>query len=133
MTMKVGKDHKVPLSPCTNCRYEMDAVTGISETEDDITPDSGAFTICIKCGHIMAFTDDLTLRDLTEEEIVKVAGDKRILVLQWAREQVMRDRARVEDMVRAKARKEGTFFTHEKFNELVDVILMTRPPRRGPW
>jgi hypothetical protein len=78
-------------SACTSCGEEMDATTMIEEKDrkftihEDVEPEPGDFTICVKCGHVMGFCSDLTLRDLTPEEQVKVAGDPRILAIQWAR------------------------------------------------
>jgi hypothetical protein len=40
------------------------------------------------CGHVMAFGDDLMLRDLTEQEMHEVAGDERILAVQLAVQKV---------------------------------------------
>jgi hypothetical protein len=48
-------------------------------------PRPGNISVCIDCGHIMAFADDLTLRNLTDAEMIEIAGDKRILALQRAR------------------------------------------------
>jgi RNase P subunit RPR2 len=125
--MKVGTDREMPPSACTNCRYVMDMATSISERDDDPQPEPGAFTICIQCGHIMRFADDLSLRDLTDEEIVMVAGDKRIIAIQAARAEVERERAYVEDRVRAAAKKKNQWLTHENVNDLVDQALKLIP------
>ena len=52
---------------------------------EPLLPKPGDFTICLACGHLMGFREDLTLRDLTSIEMLKVAGDKRILAVQRAR------------------------------------------------
>ena len=43
-----------------------------SHPRDDSAPVPGDITICIYCGYLMAFTDDMTFRELTEEEIKEV-------------------------------------------------------------
>lgn len=52
----------------------------------DERPTPGDITVCIYCGHIMAFADDLSFRELTGEEIHDIAGDERILDIQRARQ-----------------------------------------------
>lgn len=71
----------IPVSHCTNCGWECDDATGVA-TEDDPSP--GDFTVCIECGHLMAYADDLTLRDLTDAEVIEIAGDSRIIAAQRA-------------------------------------------------
>jgi hypothetical protein len=121
--MKLGTDHAVPPSACIHCGHILDMATSVNEIDDDPDPEAGAFTICIDCGHIMAIADDLTLRDLTDKEIVMVAGDKRIIAIQWARASIEYKRAYIEDHVRTLAKKYGHMLTHEKFNEIVDETL----------
>jgi Zn ribbon nucleic-acid-binding protein len=81
--MKVGTDHIIKGSECPSCKKMLD---GASAIDDDCEPSPGNVTICIYCGHIMAFADDLSFRELNDEEIRAVAGDKRILAVQRARE-----------------------------------------------
>ncbi len=51
---------------CSNCgalaNRASDIVGGKQQIKD------GDFTICIDCGHVMAFNADLTMRELTDEE-----------------------------------------------------------------
>lgn len=49
-----------------------------------ISPEPGDISVCINCGHIMAFADDLKLRSLTDQEMFDVAGDPRMLLAQRA-------------------------------------------------
>jgi hypothetical protein len=67
---------RVPVSRCLDCGEKLDAAMDV---EADNKPMPGDATICIRCGHIMAFADDLTLRALTDEEMEQVAGDFRII------------------------------------------------------
>jgi len=79
------------LSPntCLACGGLLDAATGLFEAN---RPSSGDITLCLQCGHIMAFTDNLGFRELTDAEAHAVAGDKRILAAQAARHRVMKKR-----------------------------------------
>jgi hypothetical protein len=54
-------------------------------------PRLGDITVCFYCGHIMGFTDDLQLRELTDEEIHKVAGDPIVIKIQAARAALLKD------------------------------------------
>ena len=69
-------DTRVPESSCPNCGKQLDAALS---TEDDHKPSPGAFTICMDCRHLCAFAEDMGLRELTDDEVVAVAGDKRVL------------------------------------------------------
>lgn len=55
----------------------------------DASPAPGDITICLCCGHLMAFADDLSPRALTDAEMVAIAGDRRVLAVQHARGKVM--------------------------------------------
>jgi hypothetical protein len=39
----------------------------------------GCITICFSCGHVMVFDDNLKFRELTDEEVIEVAGDPRLI------------------------------------------------------
>ena len=80
--MKVGQSHKVQESACTACGTQWNGATCVGE---DAAPTPGDITVCICCGHLMAFGEDLKLRDLTDAEMLLVAGDKRVLAVQLAR------------------------------------------------
>lgn len=71
---------KIEKSPCTNCGKGLD---GAGQVNGGSHPDPGDITICVYCGHIMAFSDDnMKLRDLTDKEASEVAGDPNILEAQ---------------------------------------------------
>ncbi|MBO4228364.1 hypothetical protein [Bradyrhizobium neotropicale] len=82
MTKKhfIGKTSQVPWSTCTGCGKEIGAASAIDD--DSAVPKAGNITVCMFCGLIMAFADDLTLRDLTHAETIEVASDDRIIALQ---------------------------------------------------
>jgi len=84
------KTNDIPAGACLDCGEALDAATSVGDS--DSTPSSGDVTICIKCGHIMAFDDLLRLRELTGEEIVDMAGDPRIIAIQKARVEIEKEK-----------------------------------------
>lgn len=82
--MRVGPDHCVPVSLCLDCGVELDMAASVGE-DDTPSPSPDDFTVCIRCGHLMAYDQNLCLRNLTDEEIHIVAGDERVLAIQRAR------------------------------------------------
>jgi hypothetical protein len=75
-------------SPCTSCGKILDGGSGVvegEEAEHEMRPMPGAVTVCIACGHIMAFDEQLRLRDLTDAEAIEVAGNPVVLAIQRAR------------------------------------------------
>ena len=76
------KNHKVGPSECLHCGRVLYGATGI---DGDSSPMPGDIIVCIYCGHIQAFADDLSFRDLTDAEAHEIAGDRRILDVQTAR------------------------------------------------
>jgi hypothetical protein len=85
----VGTGVRVPLSACLECGYAVDAASCIGK---DATPKPGGITLCMACGHVMAFGDDLRLRSLTDAEMLAAAGNRTLLAVQAARHQVMKNR-----------------------------------------
>jgi hypothetical protein len=76
------KGHAMPECACLACGKRLDRATSVDGNHQ---PEMGDVTICIGCGHLMGFDDDLRLRELTDTEMVKVAGDRRIIAIQRAR------------------------------------------------
>jgi hypothetical protein len=64
-------------SPCTACGKVMDSAWEAGP--GNARPKPGDASICFYCHHLMVFGDDLALRDLTDAEIVDVAGDPSIV------------------------------------------------------
>ena len=87
--MKVGTDRRITRSPCLHCGEQLDGATSVGGM--DASPTLGDITVCLLCGHIMAFADDLTLRPLTAAEVFAAAGDARILAIQAARAALTKD------------------------------------------
>jgi len=90
-------------SRCLHCGTVLDAASVVREAgrwphndkprfdmSDDVEPRPGDFTVCIKCGHLSTFGEDLRLRDPTDEEAIKIAGDPVLLAIQWARGETMK-------------------------------------------
>jgi len=65
-------------SPCLGCGARIDA-SSIFAGDPSRSPGEGDITICLHCRHVMAYKADLSLRPLTDEEIVEVAGDPRLV------------------------------------------------------
>jgi hypothetical protein len=78
----IGDVVEMPRDHCLACKHKFNRALGI---DGEGPPDSGDITICIACGHIMAFADDLKVRELTAGEMIEIAGDRRIIDAQEAR------------------------------------------------
>lgn len=73
------KTHRVPPSRCTACGKLNDSAGGVNTS-----PEPGDYVLCIGCGHLMAYADDMSLRNLTNEEAREAAGSKRIKAVRAA-------------------------------------------------
>lgn len=77
------------MSLCLNCGHELSGAACVKETtskrERKVMPKAGDLSICIKCGHLMGFDESLKLVELTPAQMIQVAGDRRLLVMQRAR------------------------------------------------
>jgi len=76
------KSNIMPNNACLNCGDIMDRATSV---DHEFKPHEGAIAVCLKCGHIMSFDAQLKFRELTDEEIIDVSGNKTILDIQKAR------------------------------------------------
>ena len=63
---------RIPECRCLNCGYKMDSAGG-ANTEAAAEP--GCICLCIACGAVMVFDDDLTLRGMTLEEMDELTND----------------------------------------------------------
>jgi len=91
--MKTRTPHReshTPAAYCTNCKKLVDGATAISDPK--ARPHKGDFTICIYCGHVMIFDKGLTLRDLTDVEMVEIAGNRDVIKIQTARKMLLDER-----------------------------------------
>jgi hypothetical protein len=67
---------RTPECRCLNCGTRLSAATG---NEYDNPPQEGAIMVCMRCGAIMAFDDELQVRCLTAAEAQAVAADTELL------------------------------------------------------
>lgn len=74
--MKIGEAKNVVGSSCINCGKFNDAATAVG---NDAKPKPCDVALCYYCGHIMAYGDDLKLRELTGAEMIQIAGDPRVV------------------------------------------------------
>lgn len=88
--MQVGEDVHTPKCSCVACGCTIDAATGVSDNDEMPSPKENDITICLECGHLMAFKPDLTLRELTGAEIVEIAGNPLVVKVQTVRADVMK-------------------------------------------
>lgn len=66
------KTTKIPETACNACSKVLCASTSFNEK----IPNSGDVSICIGCGNIAHYNDDLNIVELTEEELQKLKNDK---------------------------------------------------------
>ena len=59
-------------SYCWNCKTKLDASTG------EGAPADGDWTVCIRCGCLSVYRDDLTLREPTVDELVESTKNEDI-------------------------------------------------------
>jgi|tagenome__1003787_1003787.scaffolds.fasta_scaffold18642917_1 hypothetical protein len=71
----------VPEGRCTNCGELSNAAASVNTDE---WPSPGHFAICFECGHLMVYGDELTLREPTDAEVLKAAGDPTLIAAQRA-------------------------------------------------
>ena len=76
------KTNRLDSDKCLGCGKLINAATDVVASRE---PEPGDITICLDCGHIMAFDVNLKVRPLSDEEIIRVAGNPIILRMQDAR------------------------------------------------
>jgi hypothetical protein len=57
----------------------------------ELKPSPGDFTICLYCGHLCTFTEELGLRDPTDAEILEIAGAVELIGAQKFRAAILKD------------------------------------------
>ena len=72
----------MPAALCTQCGAVIDQAI-CATTAGDAEP--GAYTVCGLCGHLMAFTNELQLRNLTMHELRELARDDVVLRIKRAK------------------------------------------------
>lgn len=72
---------------CLDCNTPFECATDVLT---EAAPKPGDFSICLRCGYVMAFKADLKVRALTEAELIQMALDPRFVEIQTARGVVMK-------------------------------------------
>jgi hypothetical protein len=75
----LGDQRRVPVSRCSSCGTLNNAASAVGE---DAGPSPGDATICMACGHIMVFREDLHLREPTIDELIQISSDPRTVLTQ---------------------------------------------------
>ncbi len=76
---------RLPSSACCECGYQMDACSGHSK------PSPGDLSLCVRCGSLNFFDDDLRLRRPTDDELFEAAKDPTIQRMRRAIMRVQRE------------------------------------------
>ena len=80
--MLLGEAVTVPECHCTACGHRCDTVSECGGKGRK--PNAGDFTLCIRCAHVMAFDENLMLRELTGGEKELAYRDPVVLKAQSA-------------------------------------------------
>jgi hypothetical protein len=75
--------HRMELQPCINCGNAVDAVSSLG---GDDAPMPGNLAICVECGHIAIYDDNLKYRELTIDELMKISCLPEIMAAKKAAE-----------------------------------------------
>jgi hypothetical protein len=85
--MKLGENVKIESEPhCLECGVLLDGACVVNN--ETRKPEPGDVSVCIRCGHLAVFGDDMQLRQLNDAEIREWAGDPVILAIQLARARI---------------------------------------------
>lgn len=68
----------LPDTKCFKCGWEMNAASSVGQ---DAVPSSGDVSLCIECGAINIFADDMTLRAPTDTEALEVEENPQQMIL----------------------------------------------------
>ena len=89
----MSDDERVPATLCWHCDRMLDAASGLAPNEG-AKPESGAVSLCLYCGAIAVFAEELALRPPTEAELNDMEKDRDFRTaftrFAWARQYVMR-------------------------------------------
>jgi hypothetical protein len=79
--MYLGEDHKTKENFCPFCNHQLD---GCSQVNGNNFPDPGSYSVCIQCGNVSVFDDDLSLRKPHAEEESEIQKNPNVLEAQRA-------------------------------------------------
>ena len=74
---------------CLHCHALLDRATGESQ------PQPGDLSVCITCGNLMIFTEDMSLREPTAQELRAVMANEEIADLINSVRSFIREQARL--------------------------------------
>lgn len=73
--IEVQAEIHLPESKCVRCGYVIDMATSLADPEVHI-PKAGDISLCLKCGLLSLFDENLKLRAPSDEEIVELLKNK---------------------------------------------------------
>ena len=79
--MFLGEDHRTKKNSCLYCNHKLDGATQVNGNHQ---PKPGDVSICIACGNVSIFKEDMTLRKPSPEEEAEMQNDPNILEAQRA-------------------------------------------------
>lgn len=84
------KDYDVPITICWHCDRPLD---GAAPSDDGPKPEPGAISLCMYCGAVAVFGDDLRLEPPSKDLLDKLTEDKEFrqtyVTFSWARQYLM--------------------------------------------
>lgn len=81
MTARRRKDYATKPSLCPRCGYGLDRCFN---TQRERAPKPGDITVCMSCALVMTFTEDMSERALTVDEIQALPGEMKTELLRVA-------------------------------------------------
>jgi hypothetical protein len=91
--------YRAPITICWHCDRPLDAATPAGE--DEGAPQPGAVSLCLYCGAVAIFGEELALRSPTKEELEDMEKDaefrRTYLQFSWARQYVMIEQSLMRD------------------------------------
>lgn len=66
---------KVPACSCPHCGKELNAATNVDG--EGGSPSEGDISLCIGCGGFLTFNKDLTVRELSYDDVVDLKPEER--------------------------------------------------------
>jgi hypothetical protein len=87
--------HRVTSCTCPSCGSPLDSVSNANDNENH-APKEGDITVCFRCGHVLIYQEDGTVRNPTDKEIIEIAGDPDIIRMTNAVARVKKIRERAQ-------------------------------------
>lgn len=87
---------KIPKDQCPECGYVIDS-TSEAYNYGGARPQSGDISMCLSCGYLSVFNEDLTRRRPTKEEAESIQRAPEVKKAQRARDMVVGNKIRKRD------------------------------------